>query len=126
MSTTICCDWLASNFNGPTLSITQSILHNLGVLGRINYYGTWYENAVGAETYGGAVLVDLEANYAAVENVLVPIGVSNVLNVEPDSVTESEPDDPDFTAKIIGSPSGEYSPHGFGGAIWYAKCTYNF
>ncbi len=69
----------------------------MGVLGRVNYYGPWYENAVGAQTYGGSVLVDLETNYAVVEDVSVTIGVSNVLNVEPDNVTEAEPDDEDFT-----------------------------
>ena len=71
-------------------------------------------------------MVDLETNYAVVEDVSVTIGFSNVLNVEPDNLTESEPDDEDFTAKIIGRPFGEYSPYGFGGAFWYAKCTYNF
>lgn len=98
----------------------------MGVLGRVNYYCPWYENAVGAQTYGGAVLVDLETNYPVVEDVSVTIGVSNVLNVEPDNLAEAESDDEDFTAKIIGRPFGEYSPYGFGGAFWYAKCTYNF
>ncbi len=108
------------------VTLTQSILNNLGVLGRVNYYGPWYEDAVGAQTYGSAFLVDLETNYAVVENVSVTMGVSNVLNVEPDNVTSSDPDIEDFTAGIVGRPFGEYSPYGFGGAFWYAKCNYNF
>lgn len=56
----------------------------------------------------------------------ITIGVQNVLNVEPDNVTSSKPDIEKFTAQIVGSPFGEYSPYGFGGAFWYAKYNYNF
>ena len=108
------------------VTVTQSILHNLGVLGRVNYYGPWYENAVGAQTYDGAYLVDLETNYSVDETMSITIGVQNVLNVEPDNVTSSDPDIENFTAKIVGRPFGEYSPYGFGGAFWYAKYNYNF
>lgn len=108
------------------LTVTQSIITNFGVLGRVNYYGPWYENAVGAQTYGGAYLVDLETNYLVDDSMSITIGVQNVLNVEPDSVTSSDPDIEDFTAKIVGRPFGEYSPYGFGGAFWYAKYNYNF
>ena len=108
------------------VTVTQSILHNFGVLGRVNYYGPWYENAVGSQTYDGAYLVDLETNYSVDENMSITIGVQNVLNVEPDNVTSSDPDVENFTAKIVGRPFGEYSPYGFGGAFWYAKYNYNF
>ena len=108
------------------VTVTQSILRNLGVLGRVNYYGPWYENAVGAQTYDGAYLVDLETNYSVDETMSITIGVQNVLNVEPDNVTSSDPDIENFTAKIVGRPFGEYSPYGFGGAFWYAKYNYNF
>jgi hypothetical protein len=77
-------------------------------------------------TVGKVISHRLETNYAVVENVSITIGVSYVLNVEPDNVTETEPDDEDFTVKIVGRSLGEYSPYGFGGAFWYAKCTYNF
>ena len=33
------------------VTLTQGIGDSLGVLGRVNYYGPWYENAVGAQTY---------------------------------------------------------------------------
>jgi iron complex outermembrane receptor protein len=108
------------------VTVTQSILHNFGVLGRVNYYGPWYENAVGSQTYDGAYLVDLETNYTFDENMSITIGVQNALNVEPDNVTSSEPDIENFTAKIVGRPFGEYSPYGFGGAFWYAKYNYIF
>ena len=113
------------------VTLTQGIGDSLGVLGRVNYYGPWYENAVGAQTYGGAFLVDLELSYALVENLGITVGVNNVLNVEPDNITSAEgPDVPfdikEFPARIVGRPFGEYSPYGFGGAFWYTKVGYSF
>ena len=113
------------------VTLTQAIGDSLGVLGRVNYYGPWYENAVGAQTYDGAFLVDLEVSYAVIENLGITIGVNNVLNVEPDNITSAEgPDVPfdikEFPAKIVGRPFGEYSPYGFGGAFWYTKVGYSF
>ena len=113
------------------VTLTQAIGNSLGVLGRVNYYGPWYENAVGAQTYSEAFLVDLEVSYAIVENLGITIGVNNVLNVEPDNITEAEgPDVPfdikEFPARIVGRPFGEYSPYGFGGAFWYTKVGYRF
>ena len=113
------------------VTLTQTIDKRFGVLGRVNYYGPWYENAVGAQTYSGAFLVDLEVSYALVENLGITIGVNNVLNVEPDNITSAEgPDVPydikEFPARIVGRPFGEYSPYGFGGAFWYTKVNYSF
>ncbi len=114
------------------VALTQAIGDSLGVLGRVNYYGPWYENAVGAQEYGGAFLVDLEVNYAVVENLGITIGVNNVLNTEPDNITwaDGPPGLPfaleEFPARIVGRPFGEYSPYGFGGAFWYTKVGYSF
>ena len=113
------------------VTLTQAIGDSLGVLGRVNYYGPWYEYAVGAQTYSEAFLVDLEVSYAVIENLGITIGVNNVLNVEPDNITEAEgPDVPfdikEFPARIVGRPFGEYSPYGFGGAFWYTKVGYSF
>ena len=113
------------------VTLTQGIGDSLGVLGRVNYYGPWYENAVGAQTYSGAFLVDLEVSYALLENLGITVGVNNVLNVEPDNITSAEgPDVPfdieEFPARIVGRPFGEYSPYGFGGAFWYTKVGYRF
>ena len=113
------------------VTLTQAIGNSLGVLGRVNYYGPWYENAVGAQTYDGAFLVDLEVSYAVVENLGITIGVNNVLNVEPDNIASAEGppvpfDIKEFPARIVGRPFGEYSPYGFGGAFWYTKIGYSF
>ena len=113
------------------VTLTQAIGDSLGVLGRVNYYGPWYENAVGAQIYDGAFLVDLQVSYAVIENLGITIGVNNVLNVEPDNITSAEgPEVPfdikEFPARIVGRPFGEYSPYGFGGAFWYTKVGYSF
>ena len=113
------------------VTLTQAISDSLGVLGRVNYYGPWYENAVGAQTYHSAFLVDIEVSYALIENLGITVGVNNVLNVEPDNITEAEgPEVPydikEFPARIVGRPFGEYSPYGFGGAFWYTKVGYSF
>ncbi len=108
------------------VTLTQAIGDSLGVLGRVNYYGPWYENAVGEQTYDGAFLVDLEVSYTVIENLGITVGVNNVLNVEPDNITWSDPDIENFTGAIVGRPFGEYSPYGFGGAFWYTKVGYNF
>ncbi len=106
--------------------LTQNVLDNLGILGRVNYYGPWYEYAVGAQTYSGTFLVDLEINYAFAENLGITVGVNNVFNVEPNNVTWSDPNIENFTGAIVGRPFGEYSPYGFGGAFWYTKVGYSF
>ncbi len=111
------------------VTLTQAIIDNFGILGRVNYYGPWYENAVGEQTYGEAFLVDLETNLSFIENIGITIGVQNILNVEPDNITSSTPEgteEKSFPAEIVGRPFGEYSPYGFGGAFWYAKVNYNF
>ncbi len=108
------------------VTLTQNIVGNLGVLGRVNYYGPWYEYAVGAQIYDDVFLVDLEINYPFAENLGITVGVNNVFNVEPNNVTWSDPNIDNFTGSIVGRPFGEYSPYGFGGAFWYTKIGYNF
>lgn len=108
------------------VTLTQNVLENLGVLGRVNYYGPWFEYAVGSQIYDDAFLVDLEINYAFAENLGITVGVNNVFNVEPNTVTWADPNIENFTDSIVGRPFGEYSPYGFGGAFWYTKVGYSF
>ena len=108
------------------VTLTQNVTDNFGVLGRVNYYGPWYEEAVGAQIYDDVFLIDFEFNYAFADNLGVTVGVNNVFNVEPDTVTWSDPNIENFTGSIVGRPFGEYSPYGFGGAFWYTKVGLNF
>ena len=95
------------------ITLTQNVFDNLGILGRVNYYGPWYEYAVGAQTYSGTFLMDIEINYAFAENLGITVGVNNVFNVEPNNITWSDPNIENFTGAIVGRPFGEYSPYGF-------------
>ncbi len=108
------------------VTLTQNVVGNLGVLGRVNYYGPWFEYAVGSQIYDDVFLVDLEFNYAFSDNLGITVGVNNVFNVEPNNITWSDPNIENFTGSIVGRPFGEYSPYGFGGAFWYTKIGYNF
>lgn len=108
------------------VTLTQNVTDNFGILGRVNYYGPWYEEAVGAQIYDDVFLIDLECNYAFADNLGVTIGVNNIFNIEPNNVTWSDPNIENFTGSIVGRPFGEYSPYGFGGAFWYTKVGYNF
>ena len=108
------------------VTLTQNVVGNLGVLGRVNYYGPWFEYAVGSQIYDDVFLVDLEFNYAFADNLGITVGVNNVFNVEPNNITWSDPNIENFTGSIVGRPFGEYSPYGFGGAFWYTKIGYNF
>jgi len=108
------------------VTLTQDLMEKLSVLGRINYYGPWFENAVGSQIYDDEFLVDFQINYVFADNLGILIGVDNIFNVEPNTVTWSNPNIENFTGSIVGRPFGEYSPYGFGGAFWYTKIGYNF
>ncbi len=107
--------------NRGNISLTQALTNNWNALARVNYYGSWDEWAVGHQVFGSAVLLDLESSFSLDVGSAITIGVNNILNVEPDNITEG--DDP---APIVGRPFGEYSPYGFGGTFWYAKYNYSF
>ena len=105
------------------LSLRQAITDRLSALGRVNYFGSWDEWPFGDAhaVYASAVLIDLESSYSLDTGATLTVGVNNVLNVEPDNITEGED-----LGGSIGRPFGEYSPYGFGGTFWYAKYHYSF
>ena len=105
------------------VSLFQALADNWSALGRVSYYGSWDEWPFGdaPTVYAGAVLVDLESSFSLDGKSTITIGVNNILNIEPDDITEG----PDL-GPIIGRSFGEYSPYGFGGTFWYAKYHYNF
>jgi len=105
------------------LTLTQALSDNLAALGRVSFYESWSEWAFGpaAQVFGHALLLDLETSFSLDPQSTVAIGVQNLLNVEPDNLT----DGPDW-GPVVGRPFGEYSPYGFGGAFWYTKYSYNF
>ncbi len=95
---------------------------------RFNYFAEWETtpgqlSAVGdasdAETYDGALLVDLEARFKIGENFSVTVGGDNVFDQLPD-------DELDGTLRFLGVEDSLTSPYGFNGGFWYVRLDANF
>ena len=86
------------------------------LLGRINYYGEYYEAHLEDDTLPidgeAAFLVDAEVGYKVTENVELIAGAQNLLDQYP-------VDNP--WAGIAGARYGERSPYGFNGGFYYLK-----
>ena len=107
-----------------SVTVVQPVLDRLGVLGRVGYWGDWYDSE-DAATYTGKVIFDLEATYTADSNITVTLGGNNIFDTYPDENPayvaprlDGEPD--------IGNQYGQFSPFGFDGAFWYTKVGYSF
>ncbi len=99
-------------------TMQQALSENWGILGRVSYYGGWYEGELIEHTFSSEILFDVEARYAFPdERTAITLGVQNLLNNYPDKVLQPE---------IVGNLYGEHSPFGFAGAFWYAKVGYSF
>ena len=99
-----------------SLAATQSITDRWSALGRVSFFGDWYDSE-DDETYVGKVLFDLETNYISSSGLILTIGGQNILNTYPDENPK---------ALNIGNKYGQFSPFGFNGAYWYAKFGYSF
>ena len=94
---------------------------NWRFLARFNYYGDYYDNEAGGE-FDGAFVVDLEAGVGVTEQIDLVLGVRNV----GDETGCSTNDCGQTPANILGLPSSQFSPFGFGGAFYYGKMSYRF
>ena len=105
------------------LTLAQPVNKYFSALGRVSYYGSWHEWPFGdsPQVYARAYLVDLESSLSIGGGSTITVGVQNVLNTEPDNITEGS-----SLASVIGRPFGEYSPYGFGGTFLYGKYNFNF
>jgi iron complex outermembrane receptor protein len=103
--------------NRWNMTLGHPLNDNLRLLGRVSYYGPWFEGTITEHTYSNEILVDLEATYTLAERTSLTIGAQNILDNYPDE---------NPMGGLVGNIYGEYSPFGFGGAFWYAKCNYNF
>ena len=86
-------------------------------LGRISYYGDWYD-ANQELVYDGEYVVDVELSYDLNESSAVMLGGNNVFD-EAGSKKHNG-------AGSAGNTYSEFAPMGFSGAFWYAKYSYNF
>ena len=84
-------------------------------LGRLNWYGGWFEGEIAQAAYPGGATMDLEAEYSLGDNTSFVLGGQNVLNKLPDAVPNPA---------SVGNRFSEYTPWGFNGAYFYAKVNY--
>ena len=98
------------------LTATQAITDRWSALGRVSFFGGWFDSE-DDETYTGKALFDLETSYISSGGLTLTIGGQNILNTYPDENPK---------ALNIGNQYGQFSPFGFNGGYWYAKFGYSF
>ena len=103
--------------NRGSATLTQSISNDLSALGRLSYYSAWFDDDDG-HTYGGKVVLDLEASYGLGNGLMVSVGGQNALN----TYSDENPNAPGG----VGNKYSQFSPFGYSGAFWYGKLRYGF
>lgn len=94
---------------------------------RFNYYDDWRTtaglfspgDASDQYSYGGEILVDLEARFTFGDRYAVTIGGENIFDTLPE-------DEQDPTSRFLGVRPSLTSPFGFNGAFWYLRAGANF
>ena len=100
------------------LTLTQTLTTRWDVLGRISYFGEWYDSE-DDQVYSGKVLFDAETSVSFDDyRSTIAIGAQNIFNTYPDEHEKAR----DRT----GNKYSQFSPFGFGGAFWYAKYSFNY
>ena len=100
------------------LTLTQTLTSRWDVLGRVSYFGEWYDSE-DDQLYSGKVLLDLETSVSFDDyRSTIAIGAQNILNTYPDEHQKAK--------ERTGNKYSQFSPFGFGGAFWYAKYSFNY
>lgn len=89
----------------------------LSLLGRLNYYGDWYDSEDG-QSYEGKLLLDMELNFELSEQMGLTFGGQNILNTYPDKNPGAETG--------VGNKYSQFTPFGFNGSFLYTKLKLNF
>ena len=97
------------------------------VLGRVNYYGGWYDwdsgygqifipsAGIGQGFFDGRPVVDVEASIDLYDGTTLAFGAQNLLDTYPQESAR---------AMSVGEKYSEYTPWGFNGAYYYARIRY--
>ena len=100
------------------LTLTQTLTTRWDVLGRISYFGEWYDSE-DDQVYSGKVLFDAETSVSFDDyRSTIAIGGQNIFN--------TYPDEHKLARDRTGNKYSQFSPFGFGGAFWYAKYSFNY
>ncbi len=89
----------------------------LDILGRVNYYGAWFDWDSAQTLFSGKPVFDIEVSVPLSEGTTLAFGAQNVLNTFPDM-------SPNATS--VGERYSEYTPWGFNGAYYYIRLGYSF
>ena len=97
-------------------SVNQE-LGRVSVLGRISYYGGWFDDDDN-QNYTGKHLVDLEFSYLLAPRVKLAVGAQNVFNTYTDRSR--------LGSAGPGNLYSQFSPFGFDGGYYYLRLNYSF
>ncbi len=85
------------------------------ILGRVNYYGAWFDWDSAQTLFSGKAVFDVEASVPLLEAITLAFGAQNVFNTFPDM-------SPNATS--VGERYSEYTPWGFNGAYYYLRLSH--
>ena len=97
-------------------SVNQQI-GPLDVLGRVNYYGAWFDWDSAQTLFSGKPVFDIEVAVPFAERTILAFGAQNAFNTFPDV-------SPNATS--VGERYSEYTPWGFNGAYYYVRLSYTW
>ena len=97
----------------------------VGLLGRLNYYGSWVDHldarsarGADAQVLDGRFIVDLEATVPLAAGVTLAVGGQNVFDTFSDRM--------DLFAARFGLPYSQFTPWGLSGGYYYARLNYRW
>ena len=89
----------------------------LDLLGRVNYYGAWFDWDSAQTLFSGKPVFDVEVAIPFSERATLAFGIQNAFNTFPDV-------SPNATS--VGERYSEYTPWGFNGAYYYVRLGYTW
>ena len=102
--------------NRWNFAITQSA-GRVDILGRVNYYGAWFDWDSAQTLFSGKPVVDVEASIPLAGGTTLAVGSQNVFNTFPDESPN---------ARSVGERYSEYTPWGFNGSYYYARIRHTW
>ena len=102
--------------NRWNLSVNQRV-GRWELLGRVNYYGAWFDWDSAQALFSGKPVFDVEVSVPLSEGTQLAVGAQNVFNTFPDMSPN---------ARSVGERYSEYTPWGFNGAYYYIRLGYTW